>query len=545
MRLSGASLLLGLGACKAAAMAVFAHFMVGNTLNYGAADWTADMNAAKAAGIDGFAMNMAKGEQANDKIKVAFDVASSIGFKLFFSFDYAGNGNWDKSQVISLINSWKSSSAYYKRGSQPLASTFEGVTSASEWVDIKSATGCFFVPDYSSLGAYDALHIAPGVPDGLFNWAAWPTGPTDMNTYTDASYMQFIAKAGRSTYMMPVSPGFYTNLPGYEKSWLWRGDDLWFDRWVQVLFLSQVQTDFTPPEFVQIISWNDYGESHYIGPVNSKALGAFDTGRAPFNYAKDVPHEGFRIFLPFLIQLAKTGTATVGTQGVAMWYRNSAATACDAAGTVGNTCTHLQIEYPPEDLVQDKIFYSALLGAPATVAVTVGGVSLGATWTDVPSGGVGIYHGSVSFAGRTGQVVVTVNGIASVAGTAPIGGCTRQNFNPYVYSANGPSSGASVNINDHVCIAGFGVGAFQDICKFTCSLGYCPVTACTCSKIGPQPKMPNALQKDGYPADGNRNFEGLCSFSVNYGYTGKEVGLGTPTAKTGPLMISTSNCSVR
>lgn len=60
----------------------------------------------------------------------------------------------------------------------------------------------------SSQGAYDALHIVPGVPDGLFSWDAWPSGPTDKNTYSDASYMQEIAAVGKTTYMMPVSPGF-------------------------------------------------------------------------------------------------------------------------------------------------------------------------------------------------------------------------------------------------------------------------------------------------------------------------------------------------
>ncbi|KAK7415049.1 Glucan endo-1,3-alpha-glucosidase agn1 [Neonectria punicea] len=308
-----------------------------------------------------------------------------------------------------------------------------------------------------------------------------------MDTYGDASYMQFIAQAGLSTYMMPVSPGFYTNLPFYDKNWLWRGDDLWYDRW----------TDFVAPEFAQIISWNDYGESHYIGPLNSKALYAFDTGLAPFNYASGVPHDGYRMFLPFLIQLAKTGTATVGTQGVAVWYRNAAGSACDFSGTVGNTCTQLQLEYSPADIVQDKVFYSALLGASAAVTVTVGGVSLGATWTDVPPTGVGVYHGSASFKGHSRQVVVTVNGIASVVGTVPIGGCTRQNFNPYVYSANGPSSGASLNINNHVWVAGFGIGNFQNICKFSCGIGYCPVTGGT-----------------GVSA----KYKGMCEFSCRYGW---------------------------
>lgn len=37
-------------------------------------------------------------------------------------------------------------------------------------------------------------------------------------------------------YMMPVSPWFYPNLPGYGKNWLWRGDDLWYDRWMEVIY---------------------------------------------------------------------------------------------------------------------------------------------------------------------------------------------------------------------------------------------------------------------------------------------------------------------
>lgn len=55
--------------------------------------------------------------------------------------------------------------------------------------------------------------------------------------------------------MMPVSPWFYTNLPQFNKNWLWRGDDLWYDRWEEVIFWQ--------PDLVEIISWNDWGESHY------------------------------------------------------------------------------------------------------------------------------------------------------------------------------------------------------------------------------------------------------------------------------------------
>jgi hypothetical protein len=80
--------------------------------------------------------------------------AEQVGFKVFFSFDYARSGSWDKQLVISIINKWKGYNSYYKRGSQPLVSTFEGPYTAIGWKDIKAATGCFFVPDYSLLVRY-------------------------------------------------------------------------------------------------------------------------------------------------------------------------------------------------------------------------------------------------------------------------------------------------------------------------------------------------------------------------------------------------------
>lgn len=60
---------------------------------------------------------------------------------------------------------------------------------------------------------------------------------------SDASYYQFMGKNLSAPdpgvglpYMMPASPWFYTNLPGYDKNWLWRGDDLWYDRWVEIIY---------------------------------------------------------------------------------------------------------------------------------------------------------------------------------------------------------------------------------------------------------------------------------------------------------------------
>ena len=63
--------------------------------------------------------------------------------------------------------------------------------------------------------------------------------------------------------MMVVSPWFYTNLPQYKKNWMWPDKLMltWADRWTQVLTLQPQQ-----PDYVEIISWNDFGEVSPAAP---------------------------------------------------------------------------------------------------------------------------------------------------------------------------------------------------------------------------------------------------------------------------------------
>lgn len=179
-------------ASHASAAAVFAHFMVidwlsmeilssnrfkqvGNANNYTFADWQTDIKLASEANIDAFALNIAYGDETvSHSLTLAFEAVQGLDFSLFFSFDYAGGtGPWPKADVISYLTQYGSNSAYYKYNGQPFASTFEGPNNAEDWIDIKSQTGCFFIPDWSSLGADAALKAGGGgIVDGLFNWAA-------------------------------------------------------------------------------------------------------------------------------------------------------------------------------------------------------------------------------------------------------------------------------------------------------------------------------------------------------------------------------------
>jgi hypothetical protein len=66
----------------------------------------------------------------------------------------------------------------------------------------------------------------------------------------------------RTTYLresIGVSPWFFThyNAQTFNKNWLYLSDTLLIDRWNEILNLQ--------PQLVELITWNDFGESHYIG----------------------------------------------------------------------------------------------------------------------------------------------------------------------------------------------------------------------------------------------------------------------------------------
>ena len=183
-------------------------------------------------------MNIAPQDHHTDQsLHAAYDIAERLGgFSLFLSFDYVSGGPWPADRVISTINTYKHRAAQFRWQGRPMVSTFEGPGNAGDWPNIKHATGCMFIPDWSSLSPGGIGSVLDTI-DGAFSWDAWPVGAQGKTTASDEAWSKAIAG---KPYMMPVSPWFYTNLPQWNKNWLWRGDDLWHDRWKQVI-------DFQPP----------------------------------------------------------------------------------------------------------------------------------------------------------------------------------------------------------------------------------------------------------------------------------------------------------
>ncbi len=240
-----------------------------------------------------------------------------------------------------------------------------------------------------------------------------------------------------------------------------------------------------------------------------------------------MPHDGWRKFLPFVIDTYKNGRAAVTNEGLVSWYRTSPGSACGTGGTVGNTASQLQVEFPPSQVMQDRVFFSALLGSSASVTVSIGGASQTATWSHVPDGGIGLYHGSVPFNGA-GAVVITLSRggstIAQISNGPPISSaCTNglTNWNAWVGEADGGAVSATPprTRSQQVCVSGTGIGNFGGLCGFACNFGYCPISACLCKEYGAPIPPPPATGQMGYPAAGlDANYAGLCAFGCQHNY---------------------------
>ncbi|KAB8342915.1 hypothetical protein FH972_022512 [Carpinus fangiana] len=373
---------------------VFAHLIIGNTASYTQDDALNDIKTAHDAGIDGFALNIAiQDGYTGTSLDNYYAAAEQVpGFKLFISFDYAAstNGYFDPNSVTTYINNYAQKPAQYLVDGKPFASTFEGPNYVGDWTNIKDATNAFFVPDYTSVDPATAANYEQV--DGLLTWDAWPNGPTDTPT-SDGAFSSALSSAGK-TFMMSVSPWFYTNLPG--KNWLWRGDNLWHLRWQQVMQYK--------PQLIEILTWNDWGESHYIAP-NPPHDDAYPSGAADYN--KPVVHSAWINDLPYYIGQYKNGGAAPAegsyTPHLTFWYRLSPASACASTNTPCNAPYQSQTDGASCDL--DEIYFTVFTGQQATVHISIGGQAQ----PDQTASSAGLYHGSIPFNGNLGAVTISAS----------------------------------------------------------------------------------------------------------------------------------------
>ena len=409
---------------------VWAHHMVGNTYPYGVQDWSTDIQKAVSYGIDGFALNMGSDWWQPNRIQDAYTAAraSGSGFKMFLSLDMTvmSCGSWaDGVTLVNLVKRWANHPNQAMHNGKVLVSTFAGsdctfgMGSNSGWqsafVDALKSQGIsiFFVPSvFSDPSTFQSNTWM----DGELNWnSAWPMGSGDMNTDTDWNY---INQLGSKEYMAAISPFFYTHFGAnsWNKNWLYRSDDwLYASRWEALIAMrDRVKS-------LEILTWNDYGESSYIGPIH----GALPAGSEAWTYGFD--HEGINVLTKYYSAAFKTGVyPTITKDQIVMWQRphpRAATASNDGAGRPTGW-----------DWTDDTLYAIVFTTGAADVTLTSGSNSK----TFSVSGGLTKLKIDADFGGISGKILRSGNQVASYAsaGFSYTATPSTYNFNYYLGSSS-------------------------------------------------------------------------------------------------------------
>lgn len=446
---------------------VFAHYMITNQDYQGDTDPTGELKVAayereiqqaQAAGIDGFALNCGGWfhESTNNYYYVRYSaqmfeaaVRLNSGFKLMFSADMtASNSMTDVEDMMRrFCNDPRYSTVYFQHNGKYVLSTFSGDNNGTAyWQQVKSdlATGAnpytpptgfatasnaplnielvtaFFwggeLPNQSSIQS--GFSQWSSVLDGSFYWGIAGTpgsGDAEDQIPSSESYAS-VVHAGGKIYMAPVCLQFWgANANRYYEYSGYQGlRRMWMDA-----------INVSHPDWVEIITWNDFIEGSYVSPIDdpnkyqfANFLGTIGVPDTTLGYFHS--HYGATGLLPYFIQWYKTGVQPAITNDSIFWaYRTEPMSYNAGIPSVGN-------KYGP---VADVVYVTCNLAAPAVLKVTSGSV---VNTVNVPAGSTDV---SVPFvAGTTPAFELDRNGSVVCSGTGTDQIQATPQYNDYYYS---------------------------------------------------------------------------------------------------------------
>lgn len=383
-----------------------------------------DVTEAQALGLDAFALNVQQpsADWTANSLALLFNASAQTGFKLFFSMDMSAIPS--PSTCLPLLTQYAHHPAYYTHLNRPFLMTFHGGTDSNapaQWQTTLQSLSPrpFFAPNLddhpSTQGGVFASSIFTTFPaaDGLTGWeTAWsfpgpvPSTTTSSPSPRDAANLAATSQ-NKKTYIMPLSTFQSKHAPQWG-NWYRRGELTLTQQMIAILSLQ--------PDFVQILTWNDAGEGHYIGNLWPEAI-TDDATRAVIG---GYDHAAWRAVLGPFVQALKKGAKTPGevvpaatTKGGkvagAFWYRPLLKTAQCESDRFG-------LGKPDnwddaEDVVSVVVLVPEGRGSRWTVRVWNGGSVVG-------SSGLAVGLNAVKVAVKNGDVKVdVVDGSQKVVGT--------------------------------------------------------------------------------------------------------------------------------
>ena len=393
---AGAAVLLGV--CVGTAMAfagevsrvpaakdrhwVFAHYMV-CFATYGekVEAYQREMKEAQAAGIDGFALNCGawkKEPHYMRRAKLIYEAAEKLGtgFQLFFSAD----GPPSEAEVVDMVKTYASHPNQLRWQGRAVLSTFGGSKAAwreKVFAPLKEAgIEVFFVPFFYPEPVTElpgdaavAKHVQrwADLADGLFFFGA--AGQPKELAACNTSYAKHLKAAGKLC-MAGYTPHYWGMKQPDRRYYETLGGEGTEIQWAAII---QAQ-----PEWVEIVTWNDWGESSYVAPVEDPAQWAPFLTRG-FHRS----HAGYLELSKYFIEWYKTGSQPPVRQETLFWFcrthpKDAVAEDKPVTGRHGP--------------IEDVLYLTTMLKEPAELCVSTGGkeVKLGAP--------AGLKHHRVPFA---------------------------------------------------------------------------------------------------------------------------------------------------
>ena len=371
-------LLLAAIPSRGAEKLVFAHYMVccptaaqSATLD----DFKNEIREAQARGIDGFALNCGgwapKEPAYRDRSYLMYQAAAELGtgFKLFFSYDFNTLHGYDP--MREMIEAFRDHPNQLRYQGKPVLSTFGG--RATEFVD-KEFTGdkaISFIPFYYVHPATETptddqiRELAAQNPTlaGFFNFGGGGSpDQIDRISRTMADTWHGMGKI----FMAPVLP-FYAGLKGNFRVFEYDGLEGMAKQW---------ETAIQCADWVEMVTWNDWGESSYVAPFNDPDKTAFRNGAWGGNWGGNwgtmLSHTAYLDASRYYIAWFKTGKPpAIDKDRVFYFYRLSPASVPGYPGR-GQVAADV-LGFPAgAKTLKDRVFASAFLVAPAQLEISVG-----------------------------------------------------------------------------------------------------------------------------------------------------------------------------
>ncbi|KAI0732491.1 glycoside hydrolase family 71 protein [Fomitopsis betulina] len=371
--------------------------MVGNTYPYTIDEWTADIILASTHGIDGFALNIGKEEWQISRVAECYDAAlhanATRPFRLFLSLDMSsipGATVEDALRIRDCVLRFAQHPCQLRYHGKVLLSTFSGEKSLfgqqdldSAWSFVKKIIRDAGVETHLVSSWFTNPETYPSLDsmDGYFHWnGGWPVCLTPESRRGEIHMPELdrdgehLAYLGGRTFMAAVSPWFFTHYgpDSWNKNWIYRADDwLFVRRWEQLI----AQRDMI--DIVQIISFNDYGESHYVGPIK---------GAQPHSHAwvDGYPHEPWLHLAGYYARAFKQGVyPPIETDKIYMWARPH----------LKGAVTEDTVPRPRHwELTDDMIWVVVFAVAPAVVTISSSDDRRDAQVVNVPAGVTKLSH---------------------------------------------------------------------------------------------------------------------------------------------------------